>query len=65
MFRWLYLPKWGLDFIRGVLWRKLHMGIQMKILGVKLCPLDAKVEDHSHVLKHCYFSALQKAFGLA
>ena len=46
------------------------MGVRMDRLRGKLCPLDSKVEDHTHVLKNCYFAAftfdtVRKAFGLA
>ena len=66
----LHLPKWDLDFIRRVLWRKLPVGARMERLGGKLCPQCGRVEDHAHTLKRCYFSAfmfdtVRKAFGLA
>ena len=38
-------------------------------MGVKLCPLDPKVEDHEHVFRHCFFTTfmfdmLRRAFGV-
>ena len=65
----LHLPKWDLDFIKRVLWRKLPVGVRQERLGGNLCPLDGRVEDHRHVLKNCYFSGfmfdtVRKAFGL-
>ena len=70
VFGCLHLPKWDLDFIRRVLWRKLPVGARMERLGGKLCPQCGRVEDHAHTLKRCYFSAfmfdtVRKAFGLA
>ena len=70
VFGCLHLPKWDLDFIRRVLWRKLPVGATMERLGGKLCPQCGRVEDHAHTLKRCYFSAfmfdtVRKAFGLA
>ena len=34
------LPKWEMDVIRRVLWRKLLVGVCMEQLGATLCPLD-------------------------
>ena len=70
VFGCLHLPKWDLDFIWRVLWRKLPVGARMERLGGKLCPQCGRVEDHAHTLKRCYFSAfmfdtVRKAFGLA
>ena len=70
VFGCLHLPKWDLDFIWRVLWRKLPVGVRMERLGGKLCPQCGRVEDHAHTLKRCYFSAfmfdmVRKAFGLA
>ena len=70
MFGCLHLPKWDLDFVRRVLWRKLPVGVRMERLGGKLCPQCGRVEDHAHTPKRCYFSAfmfdtVRKAFGLA
>ena len=68
-FGWLYRPKWDLDFIPRVLWRKWPLRVRMEWIGGKLCPLYGRVEDHSHALKNCYFSVVmfdtvRKAFGL-
>ena len=68
-FERLYLRKWDKDFIRRCLWKKLLPGMRMERLGGKLCPLDSKVENHEHVFRHCFFSALmadtvQLAFGV-
>ena len=65
----LHLPKWDLDFIKRVLWRKLPVGVRQERLGGNLCPMDGRLEDHRHVLKNCYFSGfmfdtVRKAFGL-
>ena len=65
----LRLPKWDLDFIRRVLWRKLPVGVWMEQMGGNLCPLDGRMENHEHVLWCCMFSpllfdTLHKAFGL-
>ena len=70
VFGCLHLPKWDLDFIRRVLWRKLPVGVRMERLGGELCPQCGRVEDHAHTLKRCYFSAfmfdtVRKAFGVA
>ena len=71
IFRKLCLPKWDLDFVGRVLWRKLPLRVRMERLGEKQCPLDGKVEveDHAHVLKNCDFSVftfdtVRKAFRL-
>ena len=45
VFGCLHLPKWDLDFIRRVLWRKLPVGVRMERLGGKLCPQCGRVED--------------------
>ena len=65
----LFLPKWDMDFIKRVLWRKLPVGVRQERMGGKMCPLDGRVEDHQHVLKRCFFSGfmfdtVRKAFGL-
>ena len=44
----LFLPKWDLDFIKLVLWRKLPVGVRQERMGGKMCPLDGQVEDHQH-----------------
>ena len=54
----LFLPKWDLDFMRRVLWKKLPMGGCMgHRVGSKLCSLCNRLDDHEHVLWHCRFSA--------
>ena len=41
----LYLPKWDLDFIRRVLWKKLYFGGRMgHRVGSNLCSLCHKLE---------------------
>ena len=51
------------------LWKELPVGVQMERLGGKLCPMDGRVENHIHVLRHCWFSpvmhdTVREAFGL-
>ena len=66
----LFLLAWDRDFIRRVLWKKLRIGSRMgQRVGSALCPLCSRLEDHTHVLCHCRFSAfvldtVRKAFGL-
>ena len=65
----LFLPRWDLDFIKRVLWRKLPVGVRQERMGGKMCPLDGRVEDHQHVLKRCFFlgfmfDTVRKAFVL-
>ena len=43
VFGCLHLPKWDLDFIRRVLWRKLPVGVRMERLAGKLCPQCGRV----------------------
>ena len=65
----LHLPKWDLDFMRRVLWKKLPISGRMgHRVGNKLCLLCHRLGDHEHVLRHCCFSAFmfdttRKAFG--
>ena len=48
-FSQLYLPKWDLDFIQRVFWKKLPIGGRMgHQVGSKLCPLCHPLEDHEH-----------------
>ena len=56
--------------MRRVLWKRLPVGVHMEQLGGPNCPLDGRVEGHTHVLKNCFFSSflfdnVRRAFGLA
>ena len=68
-FQNLCLPKWDLDFIKRVPWRKQPVGVRVERMEGKLCPMDGSVETHERVLSHCQFSAvlfgtMRNAFGL-
>ena len=57
VFHNLFLLRWGPYFVRQALWPTMPVGgVWQKQLVGKVCLFDGHVENHEHVLRHCFFS---------